>query len=180
MHWVETVRRLAEYSNINEHLAENITTLTQMLEVVCRERQGEDFIKLLGEMPQKAVEALEEGNEEALAELQKYVEDSSAEEIKEFLRIYTTFFHLVNSLEQHEISRINRSREFQETADKPRNESIMEAVYKMKEAGYTLDQAIDVFAQMDIQPTITAHPTEARRRSVLTKQHEIKIGRAHV
>ncbi|MGB0347749.1 MAG: phosphoenolpyruvate carboxylase, partial [Balneolaceae bacterium] len=173
MHWVETVRRLAEYSNINEHLAENITTLTQMLEVVCRERQGEDFIKLLGEMPQKAVEALEKGNEEALAELQKYVEDSSAEEIKEFLRIYTTFFHLVNSLEQHEISRINRSREFQETADKPRNESIMEAVYKMKEAGYTLDQAIDVFAQMDIQPTITAHPTEARRRSVLTKQHEI-------
>lgn len=173
MHWVETVRRLAEYSNINEHLAENITTLTQMLEVVCRDRQGEDFIKLLGEMPQKAVEALEKGNEEALAELQKYVEDSSAEEIKEFLRIYTTFFHLVNSLEQHEISRINRSREFQETADKPRNESIMEAVYKMKEAGYTLDQAIDVFAQMDIQPTITAHPTEARRRSVLTKQHEI-------
>ncbi len=173
MHWVETVRRLAESSNINEHLAENITTLTQLLEVVCRDRMGDDFIKLLGEMPQKAVEALEHGNDEALTELQKYVEDTSADDLKEFLRIYTTFFHLVNSLEQHEISRINRSREFQETADKPRNESIMEAVYKMKEAGLSLEQAIDVFAQMDIQPTITAHPTEARRRSVLTKQHEI-------
>jgi len=173
MHWVETVRRLAESSNINEHLATNISTLTQLLEVVCRERLGEDFIQKLGEMPLKAVQALDEGNEKALDELQQYVEDSSVEEIKEYLRIYTTFFHLVNSLEQHEISRINRSREFAETADCPRNESIMDAVFKMREAGYTFEQAVDVFRQMDIQPTITAHPTEARRRSVLTKQHEI-------
>ena len=34
--------------------------------------------------------------------------------------IYTTF-SLVNSLEQHEISRINRNREFKETVDMPRN-----------------------------------------------------------
>ena len=87
--------------------------------------------------------------------------------------MYTTFFHLVNSLEQHEISRVNREREFQETKEKPRNESIAEAVFNMKEAGYTFEEALDIFRQMDIQPTITAHPTEARRRSVLTKQHEI-------
>lgn len=173
MHWVETVRRLAESSNINEHLTRNISTLTELLEKVCKDRRGEGFIKLLGEMPQKSVNALEKGDSAALKELQKYVEDTSTDELKEFLRIYTTFFHLVNSLEQHEISRINRNREFKETVDMPRNESIMEAVFKMKEAGYTLKQAIDVFAQMDIQPTITAHPTEARRRSVLTKQHEI-------
>ena len=41
-------------------------------------------------------------------------------------------------------------------------------VFKMKEAGYTLKQAIDVFAQMDIQPTITAHPTELDEEIVLT------------
>ena len=173
MHWEDTVRELANSSNINEHLADNIGILTQLLEIVCKDRQGENFIKLLGQMPQKAVLALEASDKDALSELQSYVRDTSSEELKEFLKIYTTFFHLVNSLEQHEISRINRSREFEETADSPRNESIMEAVYKMKAAGYTLEQAIDVFAQMDIQPTITAHPTEARRRSVLTKQHEI-------
>lgn len=163
MHWVETVRRLAEASEINEHLAKNITTLTQLLEVVCRERLGEDFIKILGELPQKSIDALDNGDEVALEELKGFVKDASAKELKEFLRIYTTFFHLVNSLEQHEISRINRSREHAETAEKPRNESILQAVYKMKEAGLSLDEALDVFRQMDIQPTITAHPTEARR-----------------
>ena len=99
MHWVETVRRLAASSSINEHLAKNIGTLTQLLEIVCTDRRGEDFIKLLGEMPKKSMEALENGNSAALSELLKYIEDTPTEELKEFLRIYTTFFHLVNSLE---------------------------------------------------------------------------------
>ena len=173
MNWVETVRELAEKSQINSHLAENITTLTQLLEVVCSERMGDDFIQILGDFPKLGQQALDEGNVEAFNKLQAYFENASAKELKEFLRINTTFFHLVNSLEQHEISRINRQREFEETPEKPRNESILEAVHKMKEAGYSLEEAVGVFAKMDIQPTITAHPTEARRRSILTKQFEI-------
>ena len=184
MYWVEAVRTLAKKSNINEHLAENITLLTQLLEVVCRERLGEEFIKKLGDFPTLSVQALDEGNEAALEEIQTYFKEASPKEVKEFLRIYTTFFHLVNSLEQHEISRINRRREFEETAESPRNESILEAVHKMKQSGYTLEEAVEVFQKMDIQPTITAHPTEARRRSILTKQQEIaemiaEVGEKH-
>ena len=173
MYWVETVRELAAKSKINEHLAENISTLTQLLEVVARDRLGDDFIKKLGELPRLSQKALDEGDDEALKAIREYFMGASPKELKEFLRIYTTFFHLVNSLEQHEISRINRSREFDETPESPRNESILEAVHTMKKAGYSLEEAIEVFNQMDIQPTITAHPTEARRRSILTKQQEI-------
>lgn len=173
MYWVETVCELAAKSEINEHLVKNITTLTQLLEVVARERMGSEFIKKLGELPRLSQQALDEGDEQALNTVRAYFKEASPRELKEFLRIYTTFFHLVNSLEQHEISRINRRREFEETPDAPRNESILEAVHRMKEAGYSLEEAIEVFNQMDIQPTITAHPTEARRRSILTKQQEI-------
>ncbi len=173
MHWESTVQELADKSKINENLSNHITTLTQILEKLSEERSGEDFIKVLGEFPLDSIKALDKGDEKELAKLRQLVAKMPGKDIKEYLRIYTTFFHLVNSLEQHEISRINRKREFEETPEKPRNESILEAVFKMKEAGYTLDQAIAVFETMDIQPTITAHPTEARRRSVLTKQHEI-------
>lgn len=173
MHWQSTVEKLAEESKISENLANHITTLTHILEQLSAERSGEDFIKILGEFPLNSKEALDGRNEEELNRLKKLAKNMSGKDIREYLRIYTTFFHLINSLEQHEISRINRKREFEETPESPRNESILEAVHKMKQAGYSLEQAIGVFETMDIQPTITAHPTEARRRSVLTKQHEI-------
>lgn len=173
MDWKSTVEQLAEESGISKNLSRQIILLTEFLEDLAVKRFGDDFVKTLGNLPLIARAALEKDDEKAKKEIQEYASNLELDEAKEVLRMYTTFFHLVNSLEQHEISRINRKREFEETPENPRNESIAEAVHKMKEAGYSFDEALHVFDQIDIQPTITAHPTEARRRSVLTKQHEI-------
>lgn len=173
MDWKSTVEQLAEESGISKNLSRQIILLTEFLEDLAVKRFGDDFVKTLGNLPLIARAALEKDDEKAKKEIQEYASNLELDEAKEVLRMYTTFFHLVNSLEQHEISRINRKREFEETHENPRNESIAEAVHKMKETGYSFDEALHVFDQIDIQPTITAHPTEARRRSVLTKQHEI-------
>lgn len=173
MYWKETVQKLAESSGISQNLSKRVISLTEILEELVTEKHGEELLKKLGRLPVESMEALDKGNEKVLARLQREMSDLSLTEIKSVLQMYTTFFHLVNSLEQHEISRVNRSREFEETPESPRKESIAEAVYRMKEAGYSYEEALDVFRQMDIQPTITAHPTEARRRSVLLKQQEL-------
>jgi len=173
MYWKETVSNLAESSGISQSLSKRVINLTEILEELAEEKHGKEFVKKLGKLPIESAKALDEGDEEALKSLQKEMGDASLEEIKEILRMYTTFFHLVNSLEQYEISRVNRSREFEETPESPRKESIAESVYRMKEQGYSFEEALDTFHQMDIQPTITAHPTEARRRSVLLKQQEL-------
>lgn len=173
MQWVTTVSKLAEKSGISQSLAKQIILLTEILEEITEKQFGAKFVEILGKLPLLASAALDEGNADALKEIKEFVTDLELNQAKEILRVCTMFFHLVNSLEQHEISRINREREFQETIDKPRNESIAEAVFNIKEAGYSFEEALGIFQQMDIQPTITAHPTEARRRSVLTKQHDI-------
>ncbi|MEP1305286.1 MAG: phosphoenolpyruvate carboxylase [Balneola sp.] len=173
MYWKETVEKLAEQSGISQNLANQITILTEFLEELSVDEFGEEFVKTLGELPLLASAALDGNDEDSKKKIESYAASLSLKEAKDFLRMYTTFFHLVNSLEQHEISRINREREFEETQEKPRNESIAEAVYSMKKKGYSLEEALQIFNQIDIQPTITAHPTEAQRRSVLTKQHQI-------
>jgi phosphoenolpyruvate carboxylase len=173
MHWQSTVRELAERHQISDHLTDNIDRLTHFMERLTLERSGEDMIQLLGDFPRKSIEALDDKDQKVLKELRAQVAKMSNKSLKEYLRLYTTFFHLMNSLEQHEISRVNREREFAETKENPRRESILEAVHMMKEQGFSLNDAVEVFSTMDIQPTITAHPTEARRRSVLSKQHEV-------
>lgn len=173
MNWKQTVSDLAQKSGISESLSMRVVKLAEILEELAAEKYGDGFVEKLGRLPKESAKALDEGDEVSLENLEKEMEGLSLDEIKEILRMYTMFFHLVNSLEQHEISRVNRSREFDETPESPRKESIAESVYKMKKEGYSYEEALDIFKQLDIQPTITAHPTEARRRSVLLKQQEL-------
>ncbi len=97
----------------------------------------------------------------------------SPTEIEQVLNVLTNRFHLVNKAEQLEIARINRARERAATPEAPRAESIAEAIFALKREGWSLDDVEGLLARLDIQPTLTAHPTEARRRTILHKQREV-------
>jgi phosphoenolpyruvate carboxylase len=97
----------------------------------------------------------------------------STVQLEWLVRSFTTFFHLINKAEQEEIIRINRDRETMADVGNPRSESIAQAVKVLKDKGLSFEQAVQVISKTDIQPTLTAHPTEARRRSVLYIQKEI-------
>ncbi|MCA9254204.1 MAG: phosphoenolpyruvate carboxylase, partial [Phycisphaerales bacterium] len=107
------------------------------------------------------------------AEVRAAAQRLSDDEIHELLKALTIRFHLVNKAEQVEIARINRERERKASIERPRAESIAEAIDALKQRGLSLDDAMAVLGRLDIQPTFTAHPTEARRQSVLRQQRRI-------
>jgi len=173
MDWEKLITHFEEKSGISQQLARQIELLTHFLENIVREKESNSLLDILNLFPLLAGRAFDEGDEAALEELKTKINALSVDEIAKFLRYYTVFFHLVNSQEQREITRINRERAIETSPDAPRAESIAEAVYHLKQQGYNAKDAAGVIAQLDIQPTITAHPTEARRHSVLTKQQRI-------
>ena len=93
------------------------------------------------------------------------------------IRAFTVLFQLMNTAEQKEIVRVNRQRQVQGGAS-PRTESIADAVQTLRAAGVSAGAMQALIDRLDICPTLTAHPTEARRRSVLDKLQ--KIGEALV
>ena len=109
---------------------------------------------------------LRAGAEERIAEL-------GLDAIVGVLRAYTAFFHLVNQSEQQEIIRINRLRAREATAEVPRADSIEEALFRLRKQGCSREEALAILTRLDVQPTMTAHPTEARRRSILYKQQRL-------
>ena len=106
----------------------------------------------------------------AFDDLAAEIADESAPDLGAVLRTVTAYFHLVNKAEQIEIVRVNREREMAASAEAPRGESMQEAVAGLKARGLDAEAARALVRRLDIQPTLTAHPTEARRRTVLLHQ----------
>jgi phosphoenolpyruvate carboxylase len=99
--------------------------------------------------------------------LERYPELRTPRTMRKVLRAFTVFFQMVNVIEQKEIVRANRQRQAARGAQRP--ESIFQAIAKLKADGKTAAQVQEFLDRAEICPTITAHPTEARRRSVMDK-----------
>ncbi len=171
--WQDETHFFSPESGISKPLSEQVNLLGATLGRVIREQAGEETLALVEELRRLCKEAANH-NEPALRdEAATTIRTLSLEQINMLLKAYTDFFHLVNKAEQQEIIRINRQRSRNSRPDKPRKESIAEAVFALREAGVSYEQLVDILHRLDIQPTLTAHPTEARRRSIMYKQKRI-------
>ncbi|MCH7521311.1 MAG: phosphoenolpyruvate carboxylase [Candidatus Marinimicrobia bacterium] len=163
----------AKGHGISTPLSLQVNLLGHLLGQVIREQGGAAMFELVESLRNLAKQAARPGNGQLREQMARRIKTLKHEEILWVLRANTAYFHLVNKAEQLEIARINEERERQATADTPRAESIAEGVHLLKQKGYTLEQVMNLLERLDIQPTLTAHPTEARRRSVLSKQQRI-------
>ncbi len=159
-------------TEISEPQARQINLLISMLSEVIVEQAGAERLEVarhLAELCRQAADGQDQKREEAAAVVKRLDLDT----IVALLRSYTAMFHLLNQTEKQEIVRINRERARASTVEKPRPESIDEAIGKLKRMGLDATEVVALLDRIDIQPTFTAHPTEARRRSILFKQQAI-------
>lgn len=84
--------------------------------------------------------------------------------IRDALRVMTIFFHILNRIEQKEIVRANSV--VRDDGSRTRRDSLAAAVQSLVDAGYDAGHMQQILDSLDIVPTLTAHPTEARRRAV--------------
>ncbi|HWC36390.1 MAG TPA: phosphoenolpyruvate carboxylase [Mycobacteriales bacterium] len=81
-------------------------------------------------------------------------------------RAFTVLFHLVNLAEERHRVRVLRSRDREGLT--PATDSIAGAV-----AAMSAEFVAEALRDVEVHPVLTAHPTEARRRAVVTAVHRI-------
>lgn len=163
----------SEGTGISRPLSEQVNLLGEMLGQVIRHQAGEPVFARVEQLRLLCKRAAAEDDPSLREHAETIIRGLELDEIVWLLRAFTAFFHLVNQAEQQEIARINRERAQRARTGEPRPESIDEAVAMLKREGRTLDEVLALLQRLDIQPTLTAHPTEARRRSILDKQQQI-------
>ena len=159
---------------VARHLAENVNALGDMLLERFAHRHGTALANTLSELCDEVRSADHDGFSEAgHTRIAERVAAFSDDDLAQLLRGLTVFFYLANQSEQLEIVRTNEARDLAATPERPRADSIAEAIGHLHRSGVTGPQITELLSGLDIQPTLTAHPTDARRRSILFRQHAI-------
>src|SRR5690606_22650389 len=89
------------------------------------------------------------------------------------LRAFTVYFQLINLAEEIHRVRVNRRREAAATPESPRAQSVAAAVKALKDQGWSREEARAFIERLDVQLTLTAHPTEVKRYTVRLKLERI-------
>ncbi|MBS4209861.1 phosphoenolpyruvate carboxylase [Bacillus sp. FJAT-50079] len=112
-----------------------------------------------------------EYNEETYNKLKEEIKHLQPPTRQQVIRAFSIYFHLINIAEQN--YRINRRRQYQLEEKVGQAYSLEQAVAKVKEYELSNDAIQDVLDQLSIELIITAHPTEATKRTVLEAQKRI-------
>jgi phosphoenolpyruvate carboxylase len=141
---------------------DDIRLLTETLDEAIEEVSGSRVLGLVKTLREQAI-ALRQGNlRGGRAEFDAAVAALDTDDLALVARAFTHWFHLVNAAEeQHRIRLLRRH-----DAEKPASDSLVEALQNFKSAGLDADAVTAELGRMFVMPVLTAHPTEARRRTL--------------
>ena len=142
-------------------LRANVRLLGDVLGQVIVEQEGEELLELEERIRRLARDARETGDRAALEQTIGGLDLARQSAV---LRAFSLFFQLANIAEQHH--RLRRRRQYEHEGRVPR-ESLAAAVTQLREAGIGDDELRAAAARLEVRPVLTAHPTEATRRTIL-------------
>jgi phosphoenolpyruvate carboxylase len=148
-------------------LRRDVRLLGDLLGRVMVEQEGEELLAQEEEIRHVSRRARETGDPVVRAELARAVAALDLERQTKILRAFTLFFQLANLAEQQH--RIRRRRDVAREDGVPR-ESLADAFTRLREKGVDREALAGAAAQVSLELVLTAHPTEATRRTILQAQ----------
>ncbi|HAV77783.1 MAG TPA: hypothetical protein DCX53_10585 [Anaerolineae bacterium] len=112
------------------------------------------------------------GDAGAAKQLEQEVEALTVDDARAVSAAFTTYFDLVNLAEEYH--RVQQLRERERTQhSSPLGESVGDAVASLKNEGVTSAQMQSLLDNLSVELVLTAHPTESRRRTVVSKLQRV-------
>jgi phosphoenolpyruvate carboxylase len=147
-------------------LAREVRLLGALLGQVIVEQEGLELLELV-ERVRRATIALRRADDPAeRARLSADLDGLDLRRAETLIRSFGLYFQLVNLAEERHRVRTLRRRE-RTARGGILDDSVAEAVRRIWRSGRGLDEIVGLVGRLAISPVLTAHPTEARRRTLL-------------
>ena len=157
---------------MDEALRQEVRFLTTRLGAIVQEQCGEKTFAAIENLRKLAKQIRQKPDPKLLEVKESAVRELSPARATEIAHAFSLFFHLVNLCEERERIRRLRAYASQESGAPM---SLRRTCTELRRQQVPLSHFKRVLASMHIEPVLTAHPTEAKRRSVVN--HILRLGR---
>ena len=147
----------------NTVLREDIRRLGKMLGDTLARQEGPELAALVEEVRVLARQVRQGTDGEGAERLDELLDAMDVDTAIRVVRAFTTYFHLANVAEQVHRLDANISRSGRTSG------WLADTVDRILESDIPGELIEDVIHRLEVRPVLTAHPTEAARRSILTK-----------
>lgn len=155
-----------------EALLRDMALLEDLLQQIVAEDHGTDAVKLVAEIRQLARDR-RKNVPEAERRLSARIGSLSEDQARLVARAQSVYFDVANLAEDRHRIRVLRQRELMRSPN-PISESIGASIQDLKAAGLNAEQVRAALEQLDIELVFTAHPSEAKRRSIRAKLRRMR------
>ena len=164
--------RHADISQMDRSLREDIRMLGRILGDTVRDQEGQSVFDVIEHIRRTSIQFHRTEDEAAQRDLFETLNGLTQRNAKQVIRAYTYFLHLANIAEDH--NQISRWRA-EALAGSPQAEGTMaKALVDCAAAGCPHSEVCAFFERALVEPVLTAHPTEVRRKSII--DNEMRIG----
>ena len=152
-------------------LRADIRLLGRLLGDTVREQEGDEVYAIVERIRQASIRFHRDNEVGARRELEATLDSLDNDQTLSIVRAFSYFSHLSNIAEdQHHI---RRNRAHVRMKSEPRPGALAYAFKRAAEAGIDARALRAFFDHALVSPVLTAHPTEVRRKSTLTRELEI-------
>ena len=154
-------------------LAEMVRWLGEQLGQVIVALEGQRTLDLEEEL-RRLAKASRTGDLESRRALREAVARLSLADAYDMAMAFTTYFELVNLAEEDYRARLLRLRRSRSSEHAPVRESIDAALAELRRRETSPDDLERLLESLSVELVFTAHPTESKRRTILSKLARIK------
>ncbi|MDT7689225.1 MAG: phosphoenolpyruvate carboxylase [Acidobacteriota bacterium] len=156
-------------------LRRDVRSLGRLLGAVLKEQAGEslfDAVEELRHLTTARRESSESAEREQLAaRADAVVGRISVEEAHRLTKAFAIYFELTNLAETNHRKRRRRAAEV--LGAEPQEGTFRGTLRRVRDAGASIEEALELLGRVEVVPVFTAHPTEVARRTVLFKRARI-------
>ncbi len=161
-----------EFEPKDEPLRRDINLLGNILGQVLVEQEGTNLFEMEEHIRLLCKRLRFDYDPELDESLRQRIEEMDASRLGRIVRAFSVYFQLVNIAERYH--RVRRRRQYESSPDNPpQRASLVSALTRLKDDGMDAGELQEALEDLNVGLVLTAHPTEALRRSVRRKHERI-------